>query len=287
MLTMAHPLHFEAPTALQYFAVLVAEDDGFPVLEAALALAQDDMPQLDVQGELARIDALGLRLVRRIAPDAAPLQRLRLLNQYFFQELGFAGNVNNFYDRRNSLLPDVLQTRRGIPITLALLYIELAAQAGLQAAGVSFPGHFLIKVHMPKGEVVIDPFSGQSLSRDALEERLQPFRQRRHLAADDETPLGLFLQPAAGRDVIARMLRNLKEIHHSVLDWERLVHVQQRLVILLPQAWDEHRDLALALAELHRHGDAAMALQTYLLHRADAPDATALRRHLARWSRTS
>ena len=282
---MAHPLHFEAPTALQYFAALVADDDGFPVLEAALALAQDELPRLDVQGELARIDALGLRLNQRIPADAVPLQRLRLLNQYFFQELGFAGNVNNYYDRRNSLLHEVLQSRRGIPITLALLYIELASQTGLQAVGVSFPGHFLIKVHLPKGEVVIDPFSGRSLSREALEERLAPYRQRHQLAADDETPLGLFLQPAPGRDVIARMLRNLKEIHHSVLDWERLVQVQQRLLILLPQAWDEYRDHALALAELHRHAEAAQALQTYLSQRPDAMDAPALRRHLARWGR--
>lgn len=282
---MAHPLHFETPTALQYFAALVAEDKGFPVLEAALSLAQDDLPQLDVQGELARIDALGLRLKQRIAADAVPLQRLRLLNQYFFQELGFAGNVNNYYDRRNSLIPQVLQSRRGIPITLALLYIEWAAQADLHAVGVSFPGHFLIKVRMPKGEVVIDPFTGKSLSREALEERLLPYRQRQQAQAEDEAPLGLFLQPAPGRDVIARMLRNLKEIHHSVLDWERVAQVQQRLVILLPQAWDEHRDLALACAELGRHAEAASALETYLRHCPQAADAPALRRHLATWRR--
>ncbi len=282
---MSHPLHFETPTALQYFAALVAEDEGFPVLEAALALAQDDTPQLDVQGELARIDALGLRLKQRMAADAVPLQRLRLLNQFFFHELGFAGNVNNYYDRRNSLLPAVLESRRGIPITLALLYIELAGQAGLQAAGVSFPGHFLVKVHLPRGEVVIDPFNGRSLSREALEERLLPYRQRRPVAAEDETPLGLFLQPAPGRDVIARMLRNLKEVHHSALDWERLALVQQRLVILLPQAWDEHRDHALALAELGRHGEAVQPLEAYLRHRPDADDAAALRRHLATWRR--
>jgi hypothetical protein len=108
--------------------------------------------------------------------DAPPLQRLRLLNRYFFQELGFAGNVNDYYDPRNSYLPDVLRTRRGIPITLALLYVELATQAGLQAAGVSFPGHFLVKLRMPRGEVVIDPFSGQSLSREDLDERLMPYR---------------------------------------------------------------------------------------------------------------
>jgi regulator of sirC expression with transglutaminase-like and TPR domain len=280
---MPYPLQFEAPTALQYFSALVAEDDGFPLLEAALALAQDEWPQLDVQGELARIDGLGLRLHQRIAADAVPLQRLRLLNQYFFQELGFAGNLNDFYDRRNSFLPDVMRSRRGIPITLALLYIEFAAQAGLRAVGVSFPGHFLIKVHLPKGEVVIDPFNGRSLSREALEERLQPFRQRHQSAAEDDTPLGLFLQPAPARDVIARMLRNLKEIHRSALDWQRLALVQQRLVVLLPQAWDEHRDLALALAQGGRHAAAAAALQTYLDHRPQAADAAALRRHLAAW----
>jgi regulator of sirC expression with transglutaminase-like and TPR domain len=280
---MPYPLTFETPTALQYFAALVAEDTGFPVLEAALALAQDDMPQLDVQGELARIDELGQRLRLRIPADAVPLQRLRLLNAYFFQELGFAGNVNNYYDRRNSLLPAVLQTRRGIPITLSLLYVELAAQAGLKAVGVAFPGHFLVKVHLPLGEVVIDPFNGRSLSREALEERLQPYRRQLGQAQEDETPLGLYLQAASGRDVIARMLRNLKEIHRSQLDWERLVQVQQRLVTLLPQAWDEHRDHALALAELGLHAAAAQALDTYLRHQPDGVDAKALRRHLAAW----
>lgn len=280
---MPHPLQFDTPTALQYFSALVAEDNSFPLLEAALALAQDEWPQLDVQGELARIDELGLRLHRRIPADAVPLQRLRLLNQYFFQELGFAGNVNDYYDRRNSFLPDVMRSRRGIPITLALLYIELAAQADLQAVGISFPGHFLIKVHLPKGEVVIDPFNGRSLSREALEERLQPFRQRHQLAAEDETPLGLFLQPAPGRDVIARMLRNLREIHRSALDWQRLAQVQQRLVVLLPQAWDEQRELAFVLSQAGRHAAAAAALEIYLEHRPDAVDAAALRRHLGTW----
>ncbi len=280
---MAHPLHFETPTALQYFAALVAEDEGLPLLEAALALAQDEMPTLDVQGELARIDALGLRLKRRLPADAVPLQRLRLLNQYFFQELGFAGNVNNYYDHRNSLLPEVLQSRRGIPITLALLYVELAAQADLHAVGVSFPGHFLVKVRLPKGEAVIDPFNGRSLSREALEERLLPYRQRQQMDAEDEAPLGLFLQPAPSRDVLVRMLRNLKEIHRSALDWRRVAQVQQRLVILLPQAWDEHRDLALAWAELGLHHDAVAALETYLRNCPHAAEAPRLRRHLATW----
>ena len=175
---MPGSLHFEAPTALQYFATLVADDASLSALEAAISVAQDEYPGLDVQATLAQVDELAERLRKRIPADAAPLQRLRLLNRFYFHELGFAGNVNDYYDARNSYLPDVMRTRRGIPITLALLYIELASQVGLEAAGISFPGHFLVKLHMPRGEVVIDPFNGQSLSREALDERLLPKRGR-------------------------------------------------------------------------------------------------------------
>ena len=101
---MAGPLQFEAPTALDYFASLVADDASFALLEAAIAVAQDEYPDLDVQGVLAQIDELAERLRRRLPADAAPLQRLRLLNHYFFHELGFAGNVNDYYDRGNSYL---------------------------------------------------------------------------------------------------------------------------------------------------------------------------------------
>ncbi len=134
-------------------------------------------------------------------------------------------------------------------MTLALLYIELAGQLGLTARGVSFPGHFLIKLRMPQGEVVLDPFNGRSLSREELDERLAPYRRRQGLVGDFEAPLGLFLQAAQPRDVLARMLRNLKEIHRSGRDGERWLAVQERLVVLLPQNWDERRDRALALIE--------------------------------------
>ncbi len=278
-------LQFQAPSALDYFAALVADDASLALLESAVAIAQDEEPGLDVQGVLAEVDELGARLKRRIPADTSPLQKLRLLNRYFFQELGFGGNVNNYYDLRNSLLPHVLQSRRGIPITLAVLYIEIAAQVSIQARGISFPGHFLIKVHMPLGEVVIDPFSGQSLSREELDERLLPYRQQRGLASEDELPLALFLQPAPHRDVIARMLRNLREIHRSHCDWTRLAQVQERLVILLPQSWEERREQALVLAELGAYRRAAEALAAYLQHCPHAGDAPALRRRLLAWQK--
>src|SRR6478736_8510655 len=198
------------PTALDYFATLVAEDASLPLLEAAVAIAQHDFPRLDVQATLAEVDTLAARLKRRLAADAAPMQRLRLLNRYFFQELGFSGNVNDYYDARNSYLHFVLQSRRGIPITLAVLYVEIAGQVGLHASGVSFPGHFLVKLRMPQGEVVIDPFTGQSLSREALDALLVPYRRREGLPGSSPVPLALFLHAAAPREIIARMLRNLK-----------------------------------------------------------------------------
>ncbi len=277
---MTDALRFEVPTALQYFASLVAEDDGFALLEAAIAVAQDEYPQLDPQGVMAQVDALAERLKRRIPADAAVLQKLRLLNRYFFQDLGFAGNVNDYYDPRNSYLHQVLSTRRGIPITLALLYIELATQIGLAARGVSFPGHFLVKLRASKGDVVIDPVSGQSLSREDLEERLQPYRRQRGLSGDFEVPLGLFLQAATPRDVIARLLRNLKEIHRTAEDWPRLLAVCERLVVLLPQDWDERRDRGLTLAEVGHDAAASADLAAYLEHMPNAEDAAALRHRL-------
>lgn len=278
---MSSPLSLTAPSTLDYFGALVADDRSFPLLEAAISIAQDDDPALDVQGTLARVDELAERLRRRLPADAPPLQRLRSVTQFFFQELGFSGNVNDYYDRRNSLLPCVLDTRRGIPISLAVLFIDIARQLGLDALGVSFPGHFLVKVPMPKGDVVLDPFTGQSLSREDLEERLLPYRQR--ALPQSDWPLSLFLQAAAPRDILARMLRNLKEIDRSHCDWLRLERTQARMVLLLPQAWEEHRDHALTLAELGQHRRAAAVLETYLQQCPDAADAVALRRHQQAW----
>ena len=269
-------LRFEAPTLLDYFATLVADDRQFSQLEAAIAIAHDEEPSLDVQSVLSQIDTLAARLKQRIAADTGAMQKLRYLNRYFFQELGFAGNVNDYYDPHNSYLHRVLATRRGIPITLALPFIEIAQQIGLDARPVSFPGHFRVKLKMPQGEVIIDPFNGQSLSREDLDERLVPYRQRQGLVGEFEAPLGLFLQAASGRDVLARLLRNLKEIHRSAERWRPLLGVQHRLVLLLPEAWEEWRDRGLVLAELSEHGAAADDLQAYLEHRPEADDARAL-----------
>ena len=266
------PLSLSAPTALEYFSSLVQSDEHFPLLEAAASLAQDEYPELDVQQVLGDVDQLLARLKRRLPADAAPLQRLRLLNQFFFHDLNFGGNVNDYYDPDNSYLNAVLRTRRGIPISLAVLWMELAQGLDLQARGVGFPGHFMLKVTLPKGQVVIDPFTGRSLTREDLSERIEPYKRSNGLIGDYDVPLGLYLQPATPRDIISRMLHNLKEVHQAQEDWQRLIAVQNRLIALLPEAWGEHRDRGLAHAE---QGHAALAvgdLETYLAHVEDALD---------------
>lgn len=130
---------FQAPSPLEYFAALVRDDDGFPLLEATVAVAMDEYPDLDVQTVLGDVDQLIGRLRRRLPADAGPLQRLRLLNQFFFRDLGFGGNVNHYYDPENSYLNVVLRSRRGIPITLAILWLELAQGSRSRLAASTFP----------------------------------------------------------------------------------------------------------------------------------------------------
>jgi regulator of sirC expression with transglutaminase-like and TPR domain len=268
---MSSSLRLQLPTPHEYFATLVAEDAGLNLLEAAASIAQDEEPGLDVQAVISQVEALALRLRERLPPDAAPLHRLRVLNRFFHGELGFAGNINNYYDSSNSYLHRVLASRRGIPITLAVIYLELAGAIGLRAHGVSFPGHFLVNLHLPQGEVVLDPLSGESLSRSALEEALLPYRERGSGEVAD-LPLEQFLRPATPRQILARMLRNLKEIHRSHGQWARLLHVQQRLVLLLPDDAAEFKERAEVEELLGFWEDACADLERYLALSPQAPD---------------
>ena len=275
------------PTPLDYFASLVQSDADFPLLEAAASLAQDDYPDLDVQQVLGSVDQLLARLKRRFAADAPPLQKLRALNQFFYRDLNFAGNLNHYYDPDNSYINAILQTRRAIPITLAVVWLELAQGVGLAARGIGFPGHFMVKVNLPNGQVVIDPVDGQSLSREELSERLEPFRRRSGLVDEFEVPLGLYLQVAPPREIIARMLRNLKEIHTSQEDWSRLIAVQSRLIVLVPQTWSEYRDRGLAHAELGQLDMALADLDTYLVNAKTELDMAAIAGRVAELRRAS
>jgi regulator of sirC expression with transglutaminase-like and TPR domain len=269
-------LSLNIPTPLEYFSALVHSAADFPLLEAAISLAQDEYPDLSVQQVLGDVDQLLARLKRRLPEDAGSLQKLRVLNQFVYRDLHFGGNFNNFMDPDNSYVHVVLRTRLAIPISLAVIWLELAQGIGLKVRGISFPGHFMVKVNLTEGQVVIDPLSGKSLSREELSERLAPFQDAAGLDDDQELPLGLYLQAAPPRDIIARMLFNLKDIHAAQEDWPRLITVLDRLIVLLPQAWPEYRDRGLAHAEAGHPGHALEDLETYLANATEIGDRRAI-----------
>jgi regulator of sirC expression with transglutaminase-like and TPR domain len=225
---------YERLSDLGYFRILVSDAEKIPLFEAAASLAQDEYPRLDLENVLSTLEQLCRRLSERCRNLSTELRRLQETSRFFHKELGFAGNVNNYYDPDNSFVHKVLESRRGIPITLAIIYIELARTVGLDAEGVSFPGHFLIKINLHEGPVVLDPFTGQSLSKEVLLERLEPYRKGFGLNDDSEVPIGLFLQPAKPKDILLRMLRNLREVYSQQGQPEKVKKVVERILTLNP-----------------------------------------------------
>lgn len=260
---------------LDYFSMLVQQDKGLPLFEAALSIAQDAEPDLNLVACQAEVDTLADKLNQRLPNDASDTQKLRMLNHYFYNELGFSGNVNDYYHPDNSYLHRVLATRRGIPISLAVLYIELANQIGLKVHGISFPGHFLMKLSVPSGDIVLDPFNGASLSREELEERIEPYILEQDFP--DDFQLTAYLATASERDILVRMLHNLKALFMQHRQWQRLLDTQQRLLILLPNDVAELRDRGLAYAHLECPQAALEDLQAYLAQRPYAMDVAELR----------
>jgi regulator of sirC expression with transglutaminase-like and TPR domain len=267
-------IRFAQPTPLQYFASLVQSNGDFALLEAATSLAQDEYPDIDIQAVLCEVDRMQARVQRRLPRDAAPLQRLRTLNHYFFGELGFACNVNDYYEPDNSFMHMLLQTRRGIPVSLAVLWMELAQGLGLPVQGLCFPGHFLVKVGLPMGQAVMDPVSGRSLGREDLAEKLAAFQGATGRPSD--ATLDSYLQGDTPRDIIARMLRNLKEIYQTQEDWTRLLATINRLIVLVPDVASEYRDRGLVYAQLGQPEQALADLTRYLNSAATLADGPAI-----------
>lgn len=271
-------------TPLDYFNTLVTpfqRNDEIPLTEAALSIAQDIYPHLDLAAMQFDIDRLAAALKRRLPADAPHMHRLRSLNRYFFGELGFGSNRNDFFDPDNSYLNRVMERRMGIPISLAILYLEIGQQIGLPLRGVSFPGHFLVKLKVnvgsTQGEVFLDPCDGQSLSREQLEQRLAQYLDERDRDIPTSQALISAIQEATPREILMRLLHNLKSIYQEQKLYPKLLDVNQRLVILLPDAPEERRDRGLTLARLKKPQAALDDLNFYLQEHPDAPDADFLR----------
>ena len=266
------------------FARLLAADErDLDLARACLMIAQDAYPGLDVEHYLAEIDGLAARLRARLSPDASAEERVIALNELLFQDLGYWGNTEDYYDPRNSYLNDVIERRTGIPITLSILYMELAQRIGLACEGVSFPGHFLVRVQVRAGVLVLDPFSGGApQSEDELRERLQrviPEDAAAGVAVAD-LPLDQFLEAASKRQILGRVLRNLKAIYRDADRPERLLEVLNRMLVVHPDSPAELRDRGLVYQRLECWRPALQDLTDYLQRDPEAADVAEVRASL-------
>jgi regulator of sirC expression with transglutaminase-like and TPR domain len=246
---------------------------------AALALASFEYPNLNIQTYVERID--------RLAEAAQPAMReadspALGLAQFLFSTLGFSGNEEDYTDPRNSFLNDVIERRLGIPITLSVLFLEVARRVGVMAEGVGLPGHFIVCI---QGGVAgdansfvlyLDPFHrGALLSEEDCKARVQTITQGR-LPFDSA-----FLNPVSHRYILTRMLNNLKNFYASANDFERAARVIERLLVLNPHDASEMRNLGLLYGSQGKKKQAVVLLENYLAATPDASDAGVIRRHIA------
>ena len=266
---------------LERFAEMLSREDGkIELASACLQIAEDAYPGLDVDGYVGEIERFAKRLRARLAPDAASEDRVIALNEFLFDDLGFSGNVDNYYDPRNSYLNEVLDRRTGIPITLSVLYMEIGRRIGLPLEGVSFPGHFLVRLPLRGGTLVLDPFSGGVPQSEAeLRERLKRVIPRDAAGGVPvaDLPLDQFLEPASNRQILARVLRNLKGVYREKDHPERLLEVLNRMIIVAPESAAELRDRGLVYQRLECWRPALKDLSDYLEREPDAADADEVR----------
>ncbi len=276
------------------FAELMSQPEETIRLDrAALELARVEYPELDVDAYLARLDELAERVALKLQglPPASPEQAadaepdlpdlpdvVQAMNEVLFEETGLRGNADDYTNPRNSFLNDVLDDGLGIPITLSVVYIEVARRVGLRLQGVSFPGHFLVMSDYGDGIVVIDTFfGGITLSEEQMLGRI------RHVLGEDLPAhhyLAQFLVPAGKRETIVRMLRNLKGAYVGVERPDKAIPVIDRLLLLVPDEADELRDRGELYRQLDCFRPALDDLQSYLTLTPDAVDAEVVRAHV-------
>ena len=255
----------------QFDGIVEAPDEEIDLARAALLIAATEYPELSVERELFRLDAIAEGIAPRMDDDT-PLYQLNTLSEYLFDELKFAGNHTNYHDPRNSFLNDVMERKRGIPISLSLLYIEVGKRAGVPVLGIGMPGHFIVR-HRDEPEVFVDPFHGGILlSVEECAERLKQVTQG-SLAWDTE-----YLEPISSRAFIARMLRNLKLVYLQRRNYERVLATIDRVIALLPQDAVEFRDRGVVNYRLGNFEEALEDLHVYVTSGEAVPDGDTVHR---------
>ena len=247
-------------------------EDLIDLGRAALTIALDDYPNLDIAAYLARINQLAVDVTARIGGESGVYRAIAALNTVLFKEQGFRPNRESYFDPKNSFLNEVLDRKTGIPITLSVLYIEVAQRIGLPLCGVGFPGHFLVKYCDADEEIVIDPFDGGEIKSRASLEKLLYEQYGGKLAMQPA-----FLEAAGKKQILRRMLNNLKMIYLRDAAYLKALPVLQRLVILDPAAADDVRDRGAIYLQLECFKQALEDFERYVKLMPDAADAALVR----------
>jgi regulator of sirC expression with transglutaminase-like and TPR domain len=256
----------------RHFTELVAQDADADLAEAALLIACEEYPTLDVASYIHRLEELAGELRRRLDGYGSPEAAVAALNKLLFAEGGFRGNLEDYYDPRNSFLNEVLDRRTGIPITLSAVYLEVGRRAGLDLHGVGLPGHFVVKLEAPGRELIIDPFhAGALVSAADCQRRLDRIYAGRVKLERS------MLAPWSSRQILGRLLRNLKLIYVKRHDWQRALAVVELLLCCEPDSTDELRDRGLLYAALDCFDLAARDLEDYVARAPHAPEAMRIR----------
>lgn len=273
---------------LESFAELLGRDDvRIDLAHACLMIAQDAYPKLEVERYLGEIERMAMRLRGQMPQTSQPEERVAALNEFLFDEVGYSGNTEQYYDPRNSYLNEVMDRKIGIPITLSVLYMAVGRRVGLPLEGVSFPGHFLVRLRLRNGVLVLDPFAaGAPQSAAELRERLQRVIPPGALdkVAAGELPLEQFLEPATNRQIIARVLRNLKGIYREADKPQEQLDVLNRMVLVAPEASAELRDRGIVYHRLECYRAALKDLTDYVEREPNAPDFDEVRARLVELS---
>ncbi|HEX8472875.1 MAG TPA: transglutaminase-like domain-containing protein [Pyrinomonadaceae bacterium] len=252
-------------------------DAAIDLAHAALLVAAEDEPRFDVAKYRGLLYEMGLEARRRVERHAdAPVLAL---NDYLLGELGFTGNQQDYYDPRNSLLNHVLDRRTGIPITLSVVYMDVGRRAGLLTEGVGLPGHFVVRVRRDADDergIMVDPFQGHIIDEDDCQQRLDVVYGGQIQLSPEH------LRPMTAREILVRLLRNLKGIYVQASLYRAAVAVVERILLLAPQAVEERRDRAVLLAQIQRLPEAIADMQSYLDSAPPATDEEAAREQLKR-----
>jgi regulator of sirC expression with transglutaminase-like and TPR domain len=213
---------------------MLASREPVPLARGALLIAKEEYPDLNLDHYVDRLSELAREAEPIVWAGNETVEKVQLLSHFLFEQKGFEGNRDAFSDPRNSFLNDVLERRLGIPITLSVIYLEVGRRLGLNLYGVSFPAHFLVKAVDERGELLIDPFSGGII--------LTLEQVKAKLAEIYRQPVELhpaMLKSAGARQILVRMLRNLKAIYTGASDWARSLSALDRILMLDPRAVEE------------------------------------------------